>query len=507
MNSRLAPRTTREPRPSRVPIARSECPRDQRGDQRQQRGEVGRQVDVAVGEHRASEAAHTARSARPRPFSSQPHAPRPRGARRRGARDRRGGVGAGVVGDRDPEAVRELRGQVGVQAPDRRLEVGSPRCRRGRRRRARRGRSGGGAGSCAGCRSGSRDVDAHGRRRCRPRAVRPLWSTCAPAVRSDPGRLHAVIDGCSGEVVDGGAADGRGGEVLPAPTRRSGRRRRCRRCPSTPPRPPMASAADEPVDLLRRDEVLELRERRGRVGAVEPADGHHRLPGRELVARGGVGADGGRDPGVGAGVLLQQRGELGAGRRASRAGRRQPPRPPPRPCRAVVAVAGAAPRSGRAVARGAAAPPGPRPSPGSAAAAHRRPGRPPAPRPPRPGRRDRAGVRGRRRGQRVRGRPAQRRPPAATARRPTTAARGSAVHAQQRHHPGDPPSRARPRPATAARSACVAAARTPSRRQRERPPASSRAAGRGPVPPQRTAPRARRARRSPAPAPPCSTGG
>ena len=88
----------------------------------------------------------------------------------------------------------------------------------------------------------------------------------------------------------------------------------------------MPSAADEVVDLLRGDECLELLERRGRVGAVEPADGHHGRLGRELVAGGVVGADGGGDPGVGAGVLLQQGGELGAGGRASRAGPPGPPR-------------------------------------------------------------------------------------------------------------------------------------------------------------------------------------
>ena len=52
MNSRLAPRTTREERASREPIARSRVAGDQRGDQRQQRVEVGGQVHVHVGEHR-----------------------------------------------------------------------------------------------------------------------------------------------------------------------------------------------------------------------------------------------------------------------------------------------------------------------------------------------------------------------------------------------------------------------------------------------------------------------
>ena len=51
MTSRFAPRTTRDERDSRVPIAEVGVPADQRGDQRQQRGEVGGEVDVHVDEH------------------------------------------------------------------------------------------------------------------------------------------------------------------------------------------------------------------------------------------------------------------------------------------------------------------------------------------------------------------------------------------------------------------------------------------------------------------------
>src|SRR6185436_5399844 len=109
--------------------------------------------------------------------------------------------------------------------------------------------------------------------------------------------------------------------------------------------------------LLGRDEGLELRERRGRVGAVEPTDGHHRRLGGELVSGGVVRTDGGRDPAVGAGVLRQQRGELGAGgggaEDAARATRAAPAEA------AEAAVAGGAPRSpvpGPGSARGAEAP-------------------------------------------------------------------------------------------------------------------------------------------------------
>ena len=77
-----------------------------------------------------------------------------------------------------------------------------------------------------------------------------------------------------------------------------------------------AAAGDEVVDLAVGDVLLELRQRRARVAAVEAADRHHRLPARQLVARGGVGADRRRRPGVGVGVGLQQRGD-GCRRRAA----------------------------------------------------------------------------------------------------------------------------------------------------------------------------------------------
>ena len=64
-------------RASRVPIARSEWPGQQRRDQRQQRGQVGGQVDVHVRQHRRVGADHAARSARPRPFAQVQHAHTP----------------------------------------------------------------------------------------------------------------------------------------------------------------------------------------------------------------------------------------------------------------------------------------------------------------------------------------------------------------------------------------------------------------------------------------------
>ena len=69
MTSRLAPRTTREPRPSRVPIARSECP-ETRGATKG--ANAARSVDRSTSMYTstgASEVDHTACSARPRPFS------------------------------------------------------------------------------------------------------------------------------------------------------------------------------------------------------------------------------------------------------------------------------------------------------------------------------------------------------------------------------------------------------------------------------------------------------
>lgn len=114
MISRLAPpRTDRQ----------VGMPRDQRGDEREQGGEVGGQVDVAVGENPG---------VRGSPYGAQGPTPallrHPARRHRRQlagepGRDEWGGVGAGVVGDGDPERVRKMVEKVGVQPADGALEV------------------------------------------------------------------------------------------------------------------------------------------------------------------------------------------------------------------------------------------------------------------------------------------------------------------------------------------------------------------------------------------------
>ena len=115
-----------DPRSAAEPGADREVgvPGDQRGDQGQQGGEVGREVDVAVGEHGRVGGSPDRPQRPPAALLLEPDRRHGRDLAGQRPRDRRGGVGAGVVGDRDPVAVREVRGQVGVQAPDRRLEVG-----------------------------------------------------------------------------------------------------------------------------------------------------------------------------------------------------------------------------------------------------------------------------------------------------------------------------------------------------------------------------------------------
>ena len=58
-------------------------------------------------------------------------------------------------------------------------------------------------------------------------------------------------------------------------------------------------APDVVVDLVLGHDGLELGQRGRRVGAVEPADGHHRIAaGGQLQRRGLLGAFGGRHPRV-----------------------------------------------------------------------------------------------------------------------------------------------------------------------------------------------------------------
>ena len=90
MSSRLGPRTTRAPAARRVPIATSLWPETSGATQRQQRAQVGREVDVHVADDVARRCAvHAARSARPRPFRAG-RAPRRPGGRAASAAATRG---------------------------------------------------------------------------------------------------------------------------------------------------------------------------------------------------------------------------------------------------------------------------------------------------------------------------------------------------------------------------------------------------------------------------------
>ncbi len=144
----------------------------------------------------------------------------------------------------------------------------------------------------------------------------------------------------------------------------SGRRPRCRRrsspctarrprwrwrtrprCSARSPVPPWGAGraartggtpGEVVVDSSRGDVLLELGEGRRGIGPVEPADRHHRVAGRELVARCRVGAGGRCDPRVARGIPLEQRGELPvpvSSRRAARPRRRGHRRP--RRCRSL----------------------------------------------------------------------------------------------------------------------------------------------------------------------------
>jgi hypothetical protein len=97
---------------------------DQRGDQRQQRGQVGGQVDVHVDQHRGRRGQPRG-AQRPAAAGSGEHQHLDAGqlgGHPPGHRD--GAVGAGVLRDGDPERIRELGGQVGVQPAQAGLEVG-----------------------------------------------------------------------------------------------------------------------------------------------------------------------------------------------------------------------------------------------------------------------------------------------------------------------------------------------------------------------------------------------
>ena len=149
-------------------------PGDQRRDQRQQRGQVGGQVDVHVGEHRRRPSASHAVAQRPAAALLGQHAATstPGSSAATGAATARVRVGAGVVGDGDPERVGQLRGQVRVQPADARLEVGLLVVHRDddvEHRRPRAGRLGA---------AGGREQAAWSHRRARSWAERPGAPGC-----------------------------------------------------------------------------------------------------------------------------------------------------------------------------------------------------------------------------------------------------------------------------------------------------------------------------------------
>src|SRR5450759_1699691 len=66
------------------------------------------------------------------------------------------------------------------------------------------------------------------------------------------------------------------------------------------------TAREEVMHFTGAHQLLELRQRRGRVGPAEATDRQHRVAGRQLYAGGAVRADRGRHPGVRRVVLLQE---------------------------------------------------------------------------------------------------------------------------------------------------------------------------------------------------------
>jgi hypothetical protein len=96
----------------------------QRRDEGQQRAQVGREIDVRVGDHAG--VARRPRGAQRAAAALAVEAQRAHAGQLGGqpAGDLGRGVRAGVVGDDDPPREGELRRQVAVQAPDARLEAG-----------------------------------------------------------------------------------------------------------------------------------------------------------------------------------------------------------------------------------------------------------------------------------------------------------------------------------------------------------------------------------------------
>ena len=225
----LALRPAHHPRAVPQPAADREVgvAADQRRDQRQQRVEVGGQVDVHVDEHvRVGVGPHLLQRPAAALLGEVDDADVVVGVGEPPGQHG-GAVGAGVVGDGDAVAPRQ-RGELLADPEHRRLEVGLLVV----------------------------DRDHHVERRA--------WRVPRRAART-PRRSRAgpgADDCCGGQVVEGDAVDRGRGEVRRRPRRRS----RCWRCcrPSGCRRRTAAEAAagDEVVDLAVRDVLLELRERR-----------------------------------------------------------------------------------------------------------------------------------------------------------------------------------------------------------------------------------------------------
>src|SRR6478672_5868605 len=134
------------------------------------------------------------------------------------------------------------------------------------------------------------------------------------SVSLDGGRARAGRRGHGtgqrlGEVVERRAADGDAGEVLLDPRRDLGGRAAAAILATEP------AARSEIVDLSGGHVLLELRERRARVGPVEPADRHDRQLRAELEPGSGLRADRCGHPRVPVRVGRQGRDDGGARRR------------------------------------------------------------------------------------------------------------------------------------------------------------------------------------------------
>src|SRR6516164_10972505 len=159
-----------------------------------------------------------------------------------------------------------------------------------------------------------------------------------------------------GQVVDGDTAHGLRGEVRRDP----GRDRRGTRTTAEA----VAAAADVVVDLALGHQGLELRQRRRRVAAVEPADREYRLTaGRQFDRSGFLRPLGRRDPLVLRGVLPEQLDQGAADLRAT--GQAPHAASPAGPTAGPAAREPARRAPGPSASASPSASAGPRPSPGA----------------------------------------------------------------------------------------------------------------------------------------------